>query len=443
MIGGALKLAGSVFNPSTDDTDLTSMRCELQSTISSISSDLKTIDTDIGALKGIATETNEMVVDIKYKEGIDFIDSNYDVFLKGLKNYEKTHSRFSSFIVELETKASMSFKQQNIQQLLLKVSKTRGKAYAKQLASYVLIVRAKYLQIITAFYLYDNDTERVEEEFKSFNNDVNQLQKIHKEIFDEVFEPREPLSWEHIKRKVPCVHEGCSIKVPLNELIDHVNEKHGGYEQKSESEEFNDNTSSSLIQFSSKIANLYSDTHHWPVFYCHFSGHTFIIRLMKRERFFYVYTKILAEKNVASKFVVDLEVVNPNNNASLKCPGLKLYPIDMKWKDVIKDEDGVLLFEENLALRLIRIFDTKNREYQTNTISETRALIYDKMLDSVGLNIDSTEYVYKITINITIKKKQEEKPMIKRRSTRMKIKQEENPPITSIVPVVLLRKKWF
>ena len=143
-------MAGSVFNPSAEDSDLTSIRCELQSTISSISSDLKTLDMDIGALKGIATETNEMVVDIKYKEGIDFIDSNYDVFLKGLKNYERTHSRFSSFIVELETKAGMSFKQQNMQQLLEKVAKTRGRAYAKQLASYVLIVRAKYLQIVTA-----------------------------------------------------------------------------------------------------------------------------------------------------------------------------------------------------------------------------------------------------------------------------------------------------
>ena len=46
MIGGALKLAGSVFNPSAEDSDLTSMRCELQSTISSISSDLKTLDMD-------------------------------------------------------------------------------------------------------------------------------------------------------------------------------------------------------------------------------------------------------------------------------------------------------------------------------------------------------------------------------------------------------------
>ena len=43
-------------------------------------------------MKGIATETYDVVVDIKYKEGIDLIDSNYDVFLRGLKNYDKAHS---------------------------------------------------------------------------------------------------------------------------------------------------------------------------------------------------------------------------------------------------------------------------------------------------------------------------------------------------------------
>ena len=126
----------------------------------------------------------------------------------------------------------------------------------------------------------------------------------------------------------------------------------------------------------------------------------------------------------------------------MKCPGLKLYPVDMKWKDVIKDEDGVLLFDQNLALRFIRIFDNKNTEYQ-KSVNETRALIYEKMLDSVGLNIDNIEYIYKMTINVTIKKKQEEKPMIRRRSTRKKTKQAENLPVSSVVPVVLLRKKWF
>ena len=82
---------------------------------------------------------------------------------------------------------------------------------------------------------------------------------------------------------------------------------------------------------------------------------------------------------------------NPNSNTSLKCPGLNLYPVDMKWKDIIKDEDGVMLFDWNLALRFIRIFVHKNTECQ-KYINETRALVYENMLDSVGLNIDSTDY---------------------------------------------------
>ena len=189
-------MAGKFLDPTAKQSDLESMRSELQSSLTSMSSDLKGIDEGIDTLKGIATETYEMVVDLKYKEGIDLIDSNYDVFLKGLKNYDKAHARFSGFIVELETKASLSFKQQNIRELLSKVAKTRGKAQAKHLATYVFLVRAKYLQIVTAFYLHDNDTERVEGEFSSFNSDVMQLKKLHMELFDEEFEPREPLPWE-------------------------------------------------------------------------------------------------------------------------------------------------------------------------------------------------------------------------------------------------------
>ena len=84
-------------------------------------------------MKGIATETYDVVVDIKYKEGIDLIDSNYDVFLRGLKNNDKAHGRFSGFIIELETKASLGFKQQNIRELLEKVLKSRRRYQAKYL----------------------------------------------------------------------------------------------------------------------------------------------------------------------------------------------------------------------------------------------------------------------------------------------------------------------
>ena len=68
-----------------------------------------------------------------------------------------------------------------------------------------------------------------------------------------------------------------------------------------------------------------------------------------------MYTRILGDEDAASKFMVDLEVVNPNTNASLKCPGVKLYPVDMKRQDVIKEEDGVLLFENRLAKKFVSV----------------------------------------------------------------------------------------
>ena len=71
MIGGALKLASNVLNPDTELSDIKSMRSELQSTMIDISSDLKSIDSGIDTLKTIATETYEMVVDLKHKEGLD------------------------------------------------------------------------------------------------------------------------------------------------------------------------------------------------------------------------------------------------------------------------------------------------------------------------------------------------------------------------------------
>ena len=135
MIGGALKLASNVLNPDTELSDTKSMRSELQSTMVDISSDLKSLDIGIDNLKSIATESYEILVDLKYKEGLDLIDSNYDVFLKGLKNYGRAHNQFSGFLVELQTKANLSFRSQNIIELLSKVQQTRGLARAKHLHS--------------------------------------------------------------------------------------------------------------------------------------------------------------------------------------------------------------------------------------------------------------------------------------------------------------------
>ena len=342
-------MAGECLNPTAKRSDIKSMRCELQSSLTGISSDLKTIDNDIDILKDLATESYEMLVEINYKKGLNLINSSYHVFLKGLRNYEKTHNEVSGFIFELQTNADTTFKEHNIRELLNKVAKNRGTENAKYLATYVFLVRAKYLQIVTAYYCYDNDKERVEVEFESFKKDVMQLQEIHKELFDVEFCPREPL-------KIPCVSENCSKKFPLNKLIQHTDAKHGGAKG-----QWTAVDSDVLIQltwrYETKDWN--NKDNNWGVAHIDFSGHTFIPRFTKREGIFYVYAKILANNDAASKFTVDLEVTNPNNTASLKFMGLKVFPVDVKWQEVIKDEDGVLTFDEKQAKKLFLDFDSK------------------------------------------------------------------------------------
>ena len=410
MVGAALTMASDFLNPTAKLSDPESMRCKLQSSLTCISSDLKTVDNNIGALKGIVTGTYEMVVDLKYKDGIDLIDSNYDVFLKGLKNYNKAHCQFFGFIMELETKANLSFKQQNIRELLGKVAKTRGRWQAKHLASYVFIVRAKYLQIITAFYLYDNDAKRVEEEFESFNSDVKQLQEIHKELFDEEFQPREPLAWEFFERKVPCVAEWCSEEVPLNELLDHINAKHGGEKGTVEANGvIDDDWTISFEEWKKKDVT-------FTVPHYDFSGHTFLLRLIKQEGIFCMYLRILADQETAKKFMVDLEVMNLNNNTTMKCSGVKVYSVEMKWQDVIMDEDGVLFFEERMAKKLFSVHSdqkslpegSEEQRVQRGPLSEA----LENAIVNLGLrpkgpanDISTTLQKFELTTKLRIKKK--------------------------------------
>ena len=103
----------------------------------------------------------------------------------------------------------------------------------------------------------------------------------------------------------------------------------------------------------------------WNIFYCDFSGHTFILRRMKREGIFYLFMVVLEGQDAASKFVVDLQVMNQKTNGLLKFPDMRVYPIDMKWHDIIKDGDGVLFFDQRLACRLFSVSYTDGKKRYT------------------------------------------------------------------------------
>ena len=50
--------------------------------------------------------------------------------------------------------------------------------------------------------------------------------------------------------------------------------------------------------------------------------------------------RIMADEDRARKFMIDWEVVNPNNKTSMKCQNVKIYTMDMKWQEVARMKMG-------------------------------------------------------------------------------------------------------
>ena len=79
-------------------------------------------------------------------------------------NYQITHKQLEGYIFELQTNATTSFNAANIKEYLARVTTLPDveDLQAKLLATNILVVRAKYLQLLTTYYIYIRDDDRVQ-----------------------------------------------------------------------------------------------------------------------------------------------------------------------------------------------------------------------------------------------------------------------------------------
>ena len=148
-----------------------------------MSSDLRDLDAELKSMKGLLLETFLLAVDARYKQGIERVEAAYQTFIKGANNLMATLQRISSFIFELETEANHCFKLEHIESHVLMSSKFRSLDESKEIFRYILLVRAKYLQMVVAYYIYTNDMTRVETEFIEFNDFFKGILAIYQENF--------------------------------------------------------------------------------------------------------------------------------------------------------------------------------------------------------------------------------------------------------------------
>ena len=226
IIGGALKIGSSLLNPAPSLSDLSKqikdiekhmngssgyvrevlhkqiseiqyemdnpqpelvqdydmIRNEIQSSAVIICKDMTKIDSDLTEVKNVVRQTYNLVIDSRYKDGIEKVDAAFQNFVKGSHNLEVTFASLANFMFELETNAIQSLNTEKISAYLKAIKQTEENAICEQVFQYIIIVRAKYLQISSAYYIYKQDAQRVTNEFESFNRDFTEIQRIYREM---------------------------------------------------------------------------------------------------------------------------------------------------------------------------------------------------------------------------------------------------------------------
>ena len=173
-------MGSSVLDPKPQLSDI---RNELQKSYLSMSAELRKIDNELKLTKKLVDKTFMLTVDTRYKGGFERVESSYETFLNGAKNLKVTLENISAFIFELETEANHCFKPEHIVSYLSMSSEFCSLDESKDIFRYIVFVRAKYLQMVVAFYLYKNDVARVEAEFHAFNDFFEEIVATYLENF--------------------------------------------------------------------------------------------------------------------------------------------------------------------------------------------------------------------------------------------------------------------
>ena len=180
-------MASSILDPTPQLSDIRNdLFSELQKSFTSMAGELKELDNELKSTKGLVQKTFLLAIDARYKQGIERVEAAYKTFLDGAHNLLDTMENISAFIFELETEANNCFKLEHIKSYLQLSSQFQGLDMSRDIFGYIVFVRAKYLQIITAFYMYKNDEARIEAEFVAFNNFFLWIKGIYHEQFGKI-----------------------------------------------------------------------------------------------------------------------------------------------------------------------------------------------------------------------------------------------------------------
>ena len=165
--------------------DFKRLKLDVSDQFKVISAEMKSLENDIKDLKDIVTATFELIVDVRYKDGIESIEAAYQTFLDGANNLKDTLACFEYYIVELQTNFNQHLKPEKIEEYLRIIKNHHGPDMCQEMFNYILVVKSKYLQIMTIYYIHKKDIDRVTCNFERFNEHYFELQERMNKVLAE------------------------------------------------------------------------------------------------------------------------------------------------------------------------------------------------------------------------------------------------------------------
>ena len=139
-------------------------------------------------------------------------------------------------------------------------------------------------------------------------------------------------------RKVPCPDGGCREEVPLRNLLEHME---GGRDVLACNI---DGVVVHAYGMSTASYNRRYETSDWIRQVVTFQNMHFVMVMDRVDRLYYSYLYILADQEAAKKYSVTITVGHGGQTEKIHRDG-KVFPVDAKQKDILKQRNGVLSFE--------------------------------------------------------------------------------------------------
>ena len=137
----------------------------------------------------------------------------YDMFLDGSDNIGKTFELFKGYAAEAQINYNQNLKPTKVLSYLKIIKDKQGDRACQEYYAYILMIHGKYLQMMSLFFIFNENPEQIGKLFERFNSDISALKKSYEILMEDESSKTTDLAVHDISETLMT---GCKPKVEIS-----------------------------------------------------------------------------------------------------------------------------------------------------------------------------------------------------------------------------------